>query len=259
MLRVREILELKGLIESSKKILILSGAGVSTLSGVKDFKTFDKELNECGEISREELLNIRYFKEDPSRFWEGYMKYFNKGDLDEFIPNEVHKYIQGLENSKEVVVATQNIDGLHQKSGSSRVVELHGSYKDLVCIGCGKEYKSSNFKEGLKEGVIPICKEGCGRVLKPGIILFGEEVSGYNEVIKDIKESDLMIVLGTRLEVYPVTKIVDGFLKRKKVEAKYKGGTKKRLVIWNKDKTLYDNKANIVINEDLNKINELAK
>lgn len=253
-------LMLKSILDSSKKVIVLSGAGISTMSGIKDFKTFDEELTKNdGALKREDILNIKYFKENPEEFWMNYNKYFNKGDLSNFKPNKIHKFIKDLENDKEVLVVTQNIDGLHQKEGSSNVIEVHGSYQKLKCISCSKEYNSSDFKSILKEGLIPKCKDGCGGVLKPDIVLFGEGIRGYKEILKEIKSSDLLLVFGTRLEVYPVNKIVDEFLKRKKIEARYKGGTNKRVVIWNKDRTEYDNKVSLVINEDLDKIDDIYK
>lgn len=185
------------LIEGSQKITVLTGAGVSTDSGIPDFKTTDK--NWPHEFSREQATSMHFFKRDPQTFWEIYRELFESKIGAE--PNRFHRWIASLEENHDVTVITQNVDGLHTAAGSSRVLEVHGSTKRVVCVNrdCRAMFKSSS----VANEKTPICPD-CGKVLKPDVCLFDENVKRMAEASEVIIASDLLIVAGTSLDVSPV-------------------------------------------------------
>lgn len=186
-------------------------------------------------------MNINYFKKFPEEFWDYYTHYFNINEMLEAEPNDIHKFIKNLEEEKNVNIITQNIDKLHHKIGSNHIIEVHGNIDKHICLKCKKVYSNQHIK----------C-EDCGNYLKPDIVLFGESIRGYDESLKIVRKSDLLLVLGTRLEVYPLNTLVDKFIKQRDKERKYKGGTLKKLIICNNDSTTYDRYANFNSNIDLN-------
>lgn len=190
-------LALRNLIENSKKITVLTGAGVSTDSGIPDFKTTDK--NWSHDFSREQATSMHFFKRDPKAFWEIYRDLFESKSNAE--PNRFHRWIASLEADHDVTVVTQNVDGLHLAAGSSNVLEIHGSTKRVVCLTkeCRRVYLSSDF---LNEKT-PTCND-CGKALKPDVCLFDEGVKKFFEASEAIVASDLLIVAGTSLDVSPV-------------------------------------------------------
>lgn len=185
------------LIENAPRITVLTGAGVSTDSGIPDFYSLDSTWGH--EKSREELTSLDYFKENPQHFWKVYRELFaGKG---ESLPNVFHQYIASLESNHDVTVITQNVDGLHGKAGSSHVIEVHGSMKTLVDIHSEdrEEYDASEY-EGVE---LPLNLDGLP--LKPGVVLFGEPPQKYDEAKQAISQSDLLIVAGASLRVSPVS------------------------------------------------------
>ena len=229
---MKEIDTLQRIIDNSRKIVFFTGAGISTLSGMKDFRSVDGLYHMNYSYPPEEILSHHFFMDNPKVFYEFYRKYMNPL---KYKPNIVHNYIKKLEDNKEVSVVTQNIDNLHTLAGSSKVLELHGSVMRNYCMKCNKFY-DGNYVFESKD--IPRCS--CGGIIKPDVVLYEEGLDDNTvyETIKKISEADTLIVLGTSLNVYPAASFV----------SYYRGNN---LVLVNKDKTPYDYRANLVINDDL--------
>lgn len=230
-----KIEKLKDMIKSSNNIVFFTGAGVSTESGIPDFRSEDGLYNKRNKynLKPEYLLSNLCFYSDTGLFFENYKDNMN---LLKYEPNITHKYIKKLENMGKVkAVITQNIDNLHIKAGCKRVYELHGNINRNYCTKCNKFYDAEYV---FKNKGIPICD--CGGIVKPDVVLYGESLpeDAYMGAIRAIKDCDMLIVLGTSLTVYPASGLIDLF------DGKY-------LVIINKDKTAYDKKASLVINSEL--------
>ena len=227
--------ELKELINKSNNIVVFTGAGVSTGSGIKDFRSKDGLSSEV-DIPMEILLSSDYFYSNTEEFFKYYKKYF---DITNIEPNIVHKYLKKLEDlGKLKAIVTQNIDGLHSKAGTSNVYEIHGTVYTNHCIKCNREY---DYKYVFSSVGVPHCS--CGGIVKPDVVLYGEALPEieFNKSIKAIENADLFIVLGSSLVVYPAAGLIN-----------YYYGDK--FVIINRDKTSYDRFAKIVINDDLVKV-----
>ena len=232
-----KVKELKKLIEKANNIVFFTGAGVSTESGIPDFRSSDGLYNKKNEydLPPEYLLSNRCFYENTKMFFDNYRKNMN---LLKYKPNITHMFIKKLEDKGKVkAVITQNIDDLHTKAGSKIVYELHGNINRNYCTKCNKFYDATSIF-GKKE--IPKCD--CGGIIKPDVILYGEMLphDAYYGAIKAIKEADLLVVIGTSLTVYPASGLGDMF--------------NGNIVIINKDKTPYDYKATLVINESLKNV-----
>jgi NAD-dependent SIR2 family protein deacetylase len=188
------------LLQKSKRIVVLTGAGVSTDSGIPDFKSTD-EMWPYSE-PRERLISTAYFQQDPWKFWEAYRTAF--GRKNDARPNRFHHFVASLEAEHHVTVVTQNVDGLHQAAGSTRVLEAHGTLKQAVCLrgGCGEKYSMEDLATEEK----PRCKR-CNKVLKPDVVLFGEMPRRLDEAADAILLADLLIVAGTALDVAPVSEL----------------------------------------------------
>lgn len=228
--------KLKQMIDEASTIVFFGGAGVSTASGIPDFRgTYGLFQQERG-ISYEEMLSKEHFKEKPEDFYS----FYTKGMLyPEAEPNGAHKAVAELEHrGKLTTVITQNIDGLHTKAGNTNVIELHGTALKNYCTKCGKFYSVEKILEA--EGKVPYCE--CGGIIKPDVVLYGENLdsNAIEGAVKYISECDLLIVAGTSLVVYPAA----GFVK-------YARG---KMALINRDKTAYDSYADLVINEDLEKV-----
>lgn len=230
--------ELINLINNSNNIVVFTGAGVSTSSGIKDFRSKDGLYNMKYKYPVELILSHTFFINDTEEF---YRFYKDKLNCVYKRPNICHKYLKKLEDlGKLKGIITQNIDGLHTKAGCKKVYELHGTIYENYCMKCNKKY---NHRIVFNSEEIPICK--CGGIIKPNVVLYGEALNDkiMNESIKLISNSDLLIVIGTSLTVYPAANLVDFF----------KG---KNLVIINRDNTNYDNRATLVINKDIKEVFE---
>ena len=233
------------IIEESKNIVFFGGAGVSTESGIKDYRSKDGLYNTVKDygISPEEILSHTFFFQNPETFYDFYRKYF----IADVEPNNAHKALAELEKiGKLKAVITQNIDGLHQRSGSKNVIELHGTASEFYCTMCNKEPDHKEVLEQIKSGAVPKCKY-CGAIMKPKVVLYEEPL--YNGVaesaISYIANADMLIVGGTSLAVYPAAFFV-----------RYFGG--KNLVIINKTETGYDGRASLVIRESIGFVFEKA-
>ena len=223
-------------IDESNNIVFFGGAGVSTESGIKDFRSVDGLYNEKYDYPPEVILSRSFFNEKPYEFFKFYRDKLNCLNIE---PNVTHNYLKKLEDSGKLkAIITQNIDGLHEKSGAKNVLLLHGTIYKNHCMICNKEYKAEdvfNCKD------IPKCS--CGGTIKPDVVLYEEPLNEKvtEQAIKAISECDLLIIAGTSLAVYPAA----GFIRF------FKG---KHLVIINKDATSYDNSADLVIHEKLGDI-----
>ena len=239
-----QIKTLKEMIEESHTIAFFTGAGISTLSGIPDFRSKNGLYsNRYHGKKPEKILHIKYFNKYPEEF---YAFYREKLLIDNIDPNVIHLFISELQQlGKEVTVVTQNIDGLHEKAGSLKIHNLHGTIHRNYCVDCKKEYDIDYIKQ--TDG-IPYCKE-CGGIIRPAITFYGEflDKETFKQARLDTKNADLLIVLGTSLVVYPASEIVSHF----------RG---KHLVIINKKRTKFNHQANLVIQEDFAKVfNALLK
>ena len=199
---------LKHLIDKANKIVFLGGAGLSTESGIPDFRSSDgvfKAVKAYG-VPPETLLSIDFFEDYPEIFYDYYKKFLIYPNAQ---PNKAHRALAKLEaDGKLNAVVTQNIDGLHQKAGSKHVCELHGSVYRNHCTRCRRSYSLDQIM--AMDGV-PMCE--CGGIIKPDVVLYGEGLdnSVVVDAIRSIREADTMIVGGTSLAVYPAAGLIDYF------------------------------------------------
>lgn len=232
-----EKLELfKQWIAQSSRIVFFGGAGVSTESGIPDFRSVDGLYSQKFEYPPETIISHSFYLRKPEYFFNFYrQKMLPLG----FEPNITHKVLaRWEEEGKLSAVVTQNIDGLHQKAGSKRVYELHGSVLRNYCTRCRK-FHSAEFVRDC-DGV-PKCS--CGGTVKPDVVLYEENLDQktIENSLAAIRDADLLIVAGTSLTVYPAAGLL-----------RYYSGN--RLVLINRDETPYDNMANLVIHDSLGNI-----
>ena len=231
-----KIEEFKELVNKSNNIVFFGGAGVSTESGIPDFRSKDGLYNQKYDYPPEEILSHTFFIDNTAEFYKFYK---DKLNCLEYEPNITHIKLAELEKQGKLkAVITQNIDGLHQKAGSKKVLELHGSVLRNYCMKCNKFYNAEHI---FKSNGIPKCN--CGGIIKPDVVLYEEGLDDniLRESISVIRNADLMIVGGTSLTVYPASGLVNYF-------------TGNNLVLINKDVTPFDSMANLVINESLGKV-----
>lgn len=242
---MKEIQEVKELIRNSNDIVFFGGAGVSTASGLPDFRSatglYNKENN--ANYSPEYMLSHEFFEKHPDEF----SKYVKENLMIEgVLPNDCHYALEKLEKMGKLKgVITQNIDGLHQKAGSKNVIELHGTLNDYYCVSCGENYDLAYVNKFTD---LPTC-EKCGGIVRPDIVLYGEGLNQDNisHAINLITHADVLIVGGTSLAVYPAAGLIDF----------YNGN---KLVLINKDDTGKESAADYVIKGDISKImNDLVE
>ena len=231
-----KIQELQKMIDESNKIVFFSGAGVSTDSGIKDFRSKDGIYSLKLKYSPEYMLSSEMFYKNTKEFYEFYKQTFNTLDIK---PNVTHEYLKKLEDKGKLkAIVTQNIDGLHTKAGNKKVYEIHGTIHENYCLDCHKFFPA-NYVFNSKD--IPKCDK-CSGIIKPSVILYGEMLPNcYLDSINAINEADMLIVAGTSLTVEPASSLINYF------HGKY-------LVIINNTKTPYDYKADLVIHDNLKKI-----
>ena len=224
---------LKTWVDESQKIVFFGGAGVSTESGIPDFRSVDGLYNQKFKYPPETIISHSFFERKPEEFFEFYKdKMLPLG----FEPNVTHKVLARWESEGRLLaVVTQNIDGLHQKAGSRNVLELHGSVLRNYCTRCHKSY-SAEFVKNSKG--VPLCD--CGGVIKPDVVLYEESLDQdvMYRAARAISEADLLIVGGTSLTVWPAAGMI----------RYYRG---KRLVLINRDATPFDDEADLVLHETL--------
>jgi len=219
-------------------LFFFGGAGVSTESGIPDFRSKDGLYNQKYKYPPELILSHTFFMNKTEEFYEFYR---NKMNSLKYEPNITHKKLVGLEKvGKLKAVVTQNIDGLHQKAGSKTVYELHGSVLRNYCMKCKKSYGAEFIFDGTG---IPVCD--CGGIIKPDVVLYEEGLDDetVENAINAIANADMLIVAGTSLTVYPASGLINY----------YRGN---KLVLINRDETSFDKRANLVINDLLGKIFE---
>lgn len=238
-----EIKQFAEMINECDNIVFFGGAGVSTESGVKDYRSKDGLYNTVKDygVSPEEILSHSFFFQNPETFYDFYRKYF----IIEAEPNNAHKALARLEEmGKLKAVITQNIDGLHQRAGSKNVIELHGTANEFYCGACGKGADSKEILETIKGGQVPKCKH-CNGLMKPKVVLYEEPLyDGVAESAVDyISKADMLIVGGTSLAVYPAASFVRYF------RGKY-------IIIINKTETEYDSNADLVIRKNIGEVFE---
>ncbi|SFJ89827.1 NAD-dependent protein deacetylase, SIR2 family [Halobacillus dabanensis] len=184
-------------LRSSENIVVLTGAGVSTASGIPDFRSSEGLWTE--DHSREYYMSSDYFFHDPEDFWKKYKAIFRMKLLKNYRPNTVHRFIQELESEdRKVSVITQNVDGLHTLAGSSKVLEYHGTLNRSSCPTCGRSYSLDD----VMAVPVPVCRD-CGDILKPDVLLFGDLITAHDEAEEIIENADLLVVMGTSLFVTP--------------------------------------------------------
>jgi len=234
------IAKFKEMIDSSNKIVVLTGAGISVPSGIPDFRSATGLYSTpYGNYNAETMISHSFYRRYPEEFYKFYKeKLIYKGAQ----PNVAHKFLAMLEQvGKLSAVVTQNIDGLHQAAGSKAVFELHGSVLRNYCTKCNKFF---NVDYILNSKAVPVC-DICDSIVKPDVVLYEESLDDnvVMGAIKKIKEADMFIVIGTSLVVYPAAGLVNYF-----------NGNK--IVVLNKGTTSFDGEANLVINEDCAKVCE---
>jgi NAD-dependent deacetylase len=231
-----KIATLKKWIEESDNIVFFGGAGVSTESGIPDFRSVDGIYSQKYDYPPETILSHSFFMAKPEEF---YRFYHDKMIIGGVKPNRAHTRLAELEKEGKLkAVVTQNIDGLHQLAGSKKVLELHGSTHRNYCMRCGKRFGYEAVSEA--EGV-PKCD--CGGIIRPDVVLYEEGLD--NDVISDavhfIRHADILIVGGTSLVVYPAAGLVNY----------YKGN---KLILINKGATSYDTSANLLISDNIGEV-----
>ncbi len=207
--------KLRNLIRTCKpgRMVFFGGAGVSTESGIPDFRSADGLYAQTyGDVPPEEMISRTYFDRHPEQF---FAFYFDRMIARDAMPNRAHRKLAELEDAGTLsAVITQNIDGLHQKAGSRTVWELHGSVLRNYCMKCHAAYdldETCALHEQASDGV-PRCQE-CGGIVKPDVVLYEEGLDGHvlEESVHAIRTSDLMVVAGTSLAVYPAAGLIDYF------------------------------------------------
>ncbi len=227
------------LIKSSRRAVVFTGAGISTPSGIPDFRSPNSGLWE--RYDPFEVASLSAFRQHPEKFYAWISPLAAAAKAAQ--PNLAHTCLAEMEKAgKFEAVITQNIDGLHQKAGTSKVIELHGSARTATCQACGKHYKNDwLFEDLLEKGIYPRCAD-CGGILKPDVVLFEEmlPVDAWSEAQQLCENTDLVLVVGSALEVYPANSLPETALRH---------GAK--LIINTITNTHMDRLADVVIHADL--------
>lgn len=239
---INSVTILQQLINKSKKIAFFGGAGVSTESGIPDFRSIDGLYQQKWKYPPEQIISHSFFEYDPIEFYRFYREKLVPSK--EIKPNAAHYKLAELEEKGKLIgVVTQNIDGLHQKAGSKKVFELHGSTLRNYCTKCGEFYdeqfilQSENAPDKL-----PHCTK-CGGIVKPDVVLYEEGLDDaiVNGAIDAISNADTLIIGGTSLVVYPAAGLINYF----------RG---ENLILINKSQTSCDHKATLVIHQPIGQV-----
>ena len=223
-------------VNESRSLVFFGGAGVSTESGIPDFRSTDGLYNQSYAYPPEAILSHSFFERHPEEFFRFYRE---KMLCLTAKPNAAHKKLAALEKAHILsAVITQNIDGLHQMAGSKNVLELHGSIHRNACLSCGRSFDAETI---LRSEGIPRCP--CGGVIKPDVVLYEEQLdaSVLEASIRALREADCVIVGGTSLAVYPAAGLLQYY-------------TGSRLILINKSPTPYDDRADLLIQGPIGKI-----
>ena len=228
---------LQDMISSSRRIVFFGGAGCSTESGIPDFRSVDGLYHQHFDYPPETILSHSFFLRQPEAFFRFYREKMLPLEAQ---PNPAHLKLAEMERAGRLsTIVTQNIDGLHQKAGSQRVYELHGSVWRNHCVACGKSYPPAFIRDDPRP--VPLCT--CGGVVKPDVVLYEEGLDGdvLHGAIRAIRQADMLIVAGTSLTVYPAAGLVQYF-------------AGKHLVLINRDATSMDDAAELVIREPVGQV-----
>lgn len=224
-------------IKDSKKIVFFGGAGISTESGIPDFRSAAGlyQAQHQSPYSPEEILSRRFFNRHPEVFFDFYKSKMLHLDAR---PNAAHLFLAKLEQNDQLeAIITQNIDGLHTEAGNKKVWELHGSIHRNFCMGCGRFYSLDEVANS--DDVVPRCDD-CGNIIKPDVVLYEENLNEnvITGAIEAMQQGDLLLIGGTSLTVYPAANFIHYF----------RGG---RIVLLNSSSTPYDNQVDLHINEPI--------
>lgn len=228
--------KLKAMVTESDNIVFFGGAGVSTESGIPDFRSVDGLYNQKWKYPPETILSRTFFDRDPEEYYRFHRE---KLVIDGVKPNRAHLRLAELEREGKLrAVVTQNIDGLHQAAGSKNVLELHGSILRAYCSRCGKKYDPDTINHGTG---VPRCT--CGGVIRPDIVLYEEPLDDavVSAAVRYIRDADVLIIGGTSLNVYPAAGLINY----------YRGN---KLVLVNLSETPYDSYADLVIHEKIGEV-----
>lgn len=228
--------KLKAMVTESDNIVFFGGAGVSTESGIPDFRSVDGLYNQKWKYPPETILSRTFFDRDPEEYYRFHRE---KLVIDGVKPNRAHLRLAELEREGKLrAVVTQNIDGLHQAAGSKNVLELHGSILRAYCSRCGKKYDPDIINHGTG---VPRCT--CGGVIRPDIVLYEEPLDDVvvSAAVRYIRDADVLIIGGTSLNVYPAAGLINY----------YRGN---KLVLVNLSETPYDSYADLVIHEKIGEV-----
>ena len=235
-----ELNQLAELLKEAKFITCLTGAGMSTESGIPDFRSSTGIYNT---LTSEDIFDINRFRQNPDDFYKFNSKFYST--LMDAQPNAGHLALARLESEfgKKVIISTQNIDGLHQKANSSTIYEVHGTMRTLTCMKCHKHVSSEAYIPQLKAGKTLRC-EACGAPYKPDITFFGEALpeEAFTKSVEAFEKADLVMVLGTSLKVYPAAALPS-----------YRSALAK-FVIINKMETDMDDDADLVIHDGIGEV-----
>lgn len=221
--------DIRELINSARKIVVFTGAGVSTSCGIPDFRgpnglfSYAKEI--YGLPYPEAIFDIEYFKTRQEPFFELSRELLSS----KVQPSVTHNFLSKLEEEGRLeLIITQNIDGLHQKAGNHRILECHGGYDTAHCFSCNRYYLLNDIKKDIESGVIPKCS--CGGIIKPDVVFYGESLpERFYELYSKPPQMDLLLVMGTSLQVEPVSSFILQLASRV------------TSVIFNRDKTGFEN------------------
>lgn len=234
---IEKIRQLQEILNESKRTVFFTGAGVSTDSGIPDFRSQDGLYHTQYRYPPEEIVSHSFFQSHTEEFYRFYRDRMIHADA---VPNITHRFIASLEAAGRCSgVVTQNIDGLHQKAGSRNVYELHGSVLRNYCLSCGAHYDLSLI---LNSDGIPRCPK-CGGIVRPDVVLYEESLNEtvLEDAVRTIAESDALIVLGTSLVVYPAAGLI----------RYYRGN---RLILINRSVTPYDGQADLLIQDSFSAV-----
>ena len=226
-------------IAEAHDIVFFGGAGVSTESGIPDFRGAKGFYHQEREIPLERVLSIDFFSACPGAYYAWFAEETAREGV---APTAAHRFLAGLARAGKLkAVVTQSIDGLHQAAGSKRVLELHGNWTRLECTGCGARSTIDDFDEA-RAGRVPHCPS-CSAVVRPDIVFYGEALdpATLEGAVLAIAGADMLIVGGTSLAVYPAAGLIDY----------YQGG---RLVLMNATPTPYDGRADLIIREPIGRV-----
>lgn len=228
--------QVAGMLFKSNHTVVVTGAGISTEAGIPDFRGEKGIYRKLGEDRVMKILNIRTFKNDPELFYDFYFKHLFIPRVE---PGRAHRALAGMEKRGFIkCIVTQNIDNLHQKAGSQKVVAVHGSADRYLCTkpGCCSVYDADYIRRS--KGKVPTCSQ-CGAILKPDVVLFGEPIQNHRLARETIMSASCLLVIGSSLMVYPLAGFVEDY-----------GYTGRPLIILNKGRTALDHLASLKVDAE---------